>query len=189
MTTAFPTEQTKAVKTPTQNVTITYSVKPSGIVSQADADPVGDFLMKRLRASKGVIDVDALYVEVQKDPGHILRKYLPWDDAKAAKAYRLQLLRKVVQSVVFSVKTPQGSVTKADLVSSVKVTDEIPDVPPGRYLVEQSVVSTNVNLKEERLNRARQELVNWNARYRELIEYDTTLKPVFEALNKYLYKK
>lgn len=125
-----------------------------------------------LYAAKGNVLNAEDVLEFAKDPKTALHKHFTWDDAEAAKLWRLRQARNLIRvSIQFSADAPQ---TFRPLVNLVK--DRA--APDGAYARAEDVYNAGERQRQLLLRQAIAEARRWQERYNGIAE----LTPVFEAL-------
>lgn len=113
-------------------------------------------------------------VEYAKDPRRALHKHFTWDDAEAAKLWRLQQARRIINvSIQFS-DTERAPKVFRPLVNLVKDNS----VPGGAYRSAQDVYNANEEARQRLVKQALTEARRWQMRYSGLPE----LAAVYAAL-------
>ena len=135
------------------------------------AQIVGERL-ESIKARRGAITPRAV-VDDAKQKSSPLHKLFTWDDAKAADYWRVEEARKVIQSIVL---------VKVDGAPVARETRAFVHISTGgeRYEPIQHAMAV-AELRDEVLERARQEILNWRARYAAYEEFATVHAAVDEA--------
>ena len=140
--------------------------------------------LERHIAKYGTIDKHILLEEVEADPEHPLRRHIEWNDAKAAKRYRLIQISKIIRFVRFQVEVG-GKVITPRVFENVVIKDELPSVAPGRAYVHTSTVMKHSTLSNQILERAAKELRQWKERYDIHARYVGEFKYIFDAIDEW----
>lgn len=155
-----------------------FAANDKGVLTDAGALVVGKELSK-LERKYGAITPELVVKEAEPEDS-VLHKYFQWDDTKAAEAWRLSQARQIIRSViVISAKTEASEpqfVRAFVNVNSVEGEDRF----SGR--VYRSTVRA---LKEDAyrsqvLEKAYQELVAWQTRYKHLEEFTAIINAIEE---------
>jgi hypothetical protein len=157
-----------------------YKIRRGAPFKQDDAAAIAAALQQIMEQRGGKITA-ADVLEAASQEEHPLHKYFEWDDAAAAKHYRLNQARQIIKAVQYEVKTGQITIEIGAFVRIFN-TDQLPRAAPGPGYVALPVAVENVDFKEQTLSRALQELRSFQARYRTLSMVVTELKPLIEAI-------
>lgn len=163
--------------------TVEFEAGTGAPFSDDDVSVLGAYFMEFANRNNGVLDVEALLKDAE-NPKSPLHRFLQWDDAVAAKQYRIEQIKKIIRFIRYKVET-EGKVLTPRAFASVVLKDELPGTEPGRAIVKTSVVLQHSTLSDQVLERAMRELRQWRERYsmnRALIERHA---PIFEAIEEW----
>lgn len=157
-----------------------YTIRSGAPFKQEEAPEIAQALMDILAAHGGKLTAHAV-VEAAEQEDHPLHQYFEWDDARAAKRYRLQQARQLIKAVQYKVKAGKVEIDTAAFVRIFNA-DQLPQASPGPGYVPLPVAVEVVDFKEQMLARALQELNSFKARYRTISMTCTELRPILEAI-------
>jgi hypothetical protein len=154
---------------------IIYTVKPGARISKRAASELGPIIDRLARAGKGP---DALLREAEnpRSPAH---KHFDWDDAEAAKKFRLEQSRYYFRSVQIIVK---------DITEPVRLSHAI-KVGDKQEVSWQHIqnISEDVTMMSGLLTQAQADLRAWTHRY-SVLRKVAQMSGVFSAIEKVLSK-
>lgn len=120
---------------------------------------------KLIRAQNGGSITASLVLDDARDERSPLHKYFEWDDSKAAEKWRLEQARKLIQQHYVIVTMP-GQEATAPVRAQVIIEEE--DGERGYRSV--VAVMKNEEFSDQVLDRAREEMRMWIARYENFTE-------------------
>lgn len=151
----------------------TTASKTWGVVT-GDKIPVVVRELERIEVRDGVITADAV-LKSATPASSPLHEYFEWNNGIAATKYRLWQARRLIHSVSV-VYEEDGSGRYNRGFVNLKVTT---DGTTARGYIGIARVMNDTELREQLLEQARQEAVDWRNRYRNLTE----LAAVFDAID------
>jgi len=188
MTTTAPSTATSSKKAkkkvkPTSQIHISVVAGAGSPFKEGDLDIIVPALEKHIE-KYGKIDTKVLYDEIESDVAHPMRRFLDWDDAAAAKKFRLTQITKIIRFIRFRVETG-GRVIEPRAYQNVVVKDELPNTAPGRAYVRTSTIVQHDTLSKQILERAAKELRQWQERYSMHTQFTSVFAPVFNAIESF----
>lgn len=156
----------------------TCKASPGAQFKKKDA-PLIDKHLRSLEKLHGQRVTPAIVVDDASDPDSPLHRYFQWDDTEAAKQWRLQQARLLINHILVSVRTPSGDTVDTKAWHSVRITDA-DDETTERAYVSMSTVDSSPELREQVIATAKRELSYWQIRYRQYVE----LWPIMDAIDK-----
>jgi len=144
-----------------------------GFRLNGDPQRVGETLEDIRRKHDGRLRPEAV-VEAAWEPESALHGYFEWDDAEAAKKYRLHQADYLIRAVVVC---PEESDRPFEPVRAFVCIEESPGGP--RAFTHVCEAMRDEALREQVLRRARAELTAWRRRYAHLAEFAA----LFEAID------
>lgn len=117
--------------------------------------------------------------EIRKNKKHTIYSYIEWDDKKASELFRLQQVRNIVNHIeVEIVEVGNGKPIRAFYsISSDEIGEEV------KY-VDLKEAFDNSDYRKQVIDRAKNELDNWAARYRQYVEFSRIVKEIDTFLHK-----
>jgi hypothetical protein len=149
-----------------------YKAKPNTSFTDRDAEIIGKFLDKTF--PKGNFTPEQI-VDLAGDRKSPIHQYFEWDDTKAARLYRIQRARKLIQCLVVQI---QGNSSPAFV--NVKLAEE----DRGKYFQTESCLETP-EIWQLVLEKALSELTSWRARYANFKQ----LKPLYKVIDQTIKPK
>lgn len=143
---------------------IEYTVAVGRRFSDQDAKILGPYLTE-LAKKYGRLTRQLLLEDAENNAKSPVRNYLEWDDATAARRYRLAQVGEILRSIKYRV-TVGDKIIESRVFENVVLTNELPNVTPGRGYVLASTVYQHADLAQQVLDRALKELKQWQQRYK-----------------------
>jgi|DewCreStandDraft_4_1066084.scaffolds.fasta_scaffold49690_1 hypothetical protein len=143
-----------------------------GFHLNGDPQVVGETLEDIRRKHDGRLRPEAV-VKAAREPNSALHGYFEWNDAKAARKYRLQQADYLIRAVVVC---PEESDRPFEPVRAFVCIEESPG---SRVFTHVCEAMRSETLREQVLRRARAELADWRRRYARLAEFAA----LFEAID------
>ncbi|MGV9206225.1 MAG: hypothetical protein ACOC44_19645 [Promethearchaeia archaeon] len=149
-----------------------------------DAQEIGEFIENcKDKSTEGILE------EVKKHPDSKIYQYLEWNKDKAAEKFNLQQIRNIVNHI--EVKIVQiGSSEPVELDVQVNAFQSVipEESNPDLYSGEKVYVSQDEAMKKDFyrkqvIERAKTELRNWRARYKQYRELQNIIKKIDEELD------
>lgn len=135
--------------------------RASGHISDETAREVGSYLDAKYG---GAVIPAEVFVSDASSPDSPLHKHLEWDGRKAAREYRLQQARNVMNSILIVVSDAGGGETRTRAYHKVRYGDA------EGYIRQQEVWSDAI-LQKQVIDRALNELIGWETRYAQYEEF------------------
>jgi len=160
----------------------TYTIRRGGPIKEKDGAVIAKYLHKLIRDRGGILSPKELWEEA-RDPNSPVHGYIEWDVKTAAKRYQLRQCAEIIKCVQYEVKT--GKIV-IDVPAFVRVVNNntLPEAKTNYGYVTTPTAATEINFEQQILNKALQDLKNFQARYDRYREVFSTLKPIFEAIAK-----
>lgn len=146
-----------------------------GFHLNGDPQVVGETLEDIRRMHEGRLRPEAV-VEAAREPDSVLHGYFEWNDAEAARKYRLHQADHLIRAVVVC---PEDGDRPFEPVRAFVCVKESPGVP--RAFTHICEAMRDEALREQVLERARAELAAWRKRYAHLAEF-AALFEVIDAI-------
>lgn len=148
-------------------------VAPGNPGRRANAQAVGE-TVERLAKKYGGI-TPGLVVEHATNSSSPLHKCFEWDDDEAARKYREQQARHVLQCLIY-LQPRSGGRQPLEIRAFVSV--ESTQHSPGRYLHVTIAMREGSTTRQETLNRAWLELKQWQSRYERFVEFASIMDAI-----------
>ena len=164
--------------TKTKSVKATYAAMPGGVLNRTKAQVAGREL-DRIARKYGCIKPQ-LVVEASRPTSAPLHNEFTWDNGKAAELWRLEEASHIIRAVrIIQADIPEAEQPTIRAFHNVQASDKETRFK-GRGYVTIQVVSESEDYQQQVLNRAREELNQWQRRYS---DYRSFFKGVFEAID------
>ncbi len=145
---------------------------------QGDPQAIGEHLANLSAESSINTVTPERIVEDARQPESILHPQFEWDDAVAAEEYRLITARNLVGSLVY-VEVQEHEV-RGNVRAFVQVRDEATRKSAGYAPMVYAM--TQQNLRDQVLERAKQEIEAWRRRYADMEEFAELFRVLDEVL-------
>jgi hypothetical protein len=174
----------KATKKPTRmKAQVKITSAHGSPISDADAKKVQPALTRLARKHGGKLTPSKI-LDAARSPRSPLHRFFDWDDESAAEKYRIQQARVLLKGVRYNVKT---KTVEFDVPAweSVRVDEcDLPDAEPGKGYVSTALAVNVPSFEEQILENAMRRLRAFRDQYKQYSEVFTTLRPVFNAIDK-----
>ncbi len=151
-----------------------FKIVPGSRIRRGDADAIGAEF-QRIRASGKELTAETV-LDAASNPRSILHRYITWDDAEAARSYRLEQARKLLRSVEVLVQDAKGKSGQMRAFYSVR------DASGQRSYQPVEFVFSNTDTSAQVMHDAKQQLEGWMARYKRYAWAQTAVPQVLAAL-------
>ncbi len=145
-----------------KEVTMKYGWKGGSRHTKHDAQRIGEHLEK-IREREGYLTAEIILRDAHKKRSPI-HKLFEWDDTEAAVQHRLSQARSLTRSVVIIVEGPKGE------LDPIRAFVHIGE-PQGGHYTSLHVAMSDEDLRNQVLDRARDELDIWQKRYQDFVEF------------------
>lgn len=151
-----------------------FKIVPGSRIRRGDADAIGAEF-QRIRASGKELTAETV-LDAASNPRSILHRYITWDDAEAARSYRLEQARKLLRSVEVLVQDAKGKSGQMRAFYSVRDASGQRSYQPVEY------VFSNADTTAQVMRDARQQLESWTAKYKRYAWAQSAVPQVLAAL-------
>jgi len=147
-----------------------------------DAQEIGEFIENcKNKTTRGILE------EVKKNPKHKIYSLFEWDKKKAVELYQLQRVREIVSHIEINIisignKEPVSLNITVSAFKSVNPIYETGMYEGERVFVPFEEGMENENYRNQIINKAKTELINWTNRYSQYKELETIIKTIKEQL-------
>lgn len=155
-------------------LTVQTTKSPNWSAVPKDKIPIVVREMERIESRDGVITADAV-LESATPASSPLHEYFEWNNGAAAKKYRLWQARMLIRSVSVVYEEDGSGKYNRGFVNLTVTTDGTTE----RGYIGIARAMNDTELREQLLEQARQEAIDWRNRYRNLTE----LAAVFDAID------
>jgi len=128
-----------------------YHVRNGAPFKERYAQTIGIFIENcKDKTTKGILK------EIKKNPKHIIHSLIEWNDKKASELFRLQQVRNIVNHIEIEIVGLNNKTPIRAFYSIINGEESYKDI---------NEVFSNKKYRNQVIERAKQELDNWIARY------------------------